>query len=185
MTCFISVAATVLLIAHIFNEETLLCKAEGNPTPHVTWIGPDGEVKKTSTGEARISLGNLGQGKYTCKATNALGSDQKSYIVTRKDFFWSVTFCLFVCLLLSFIFLSCLVLSSSPPHPPLPPSHPPPPPSSVADKSHVHSRIAKMWFQDNLSGFNSLNRNVRVIPCRQWGDSTFVFMSIPLSILHK
>ena len=27
------------------------------------------------------------------------------------------------------------------------------------------------WFQDNLSGFNSLNRNVHMIACRQWGDS--------------
>ena len=95
--CFISVAATVLLIARIFNEETLLCKAEGNPTPHVIWIGPDGEVKETSTGEVSISLGNLGQGNYTCEAANALGSDQKSY--TRKDVFWSVAFCCFLLLL--------------------------------------------------------------------------------------
>ena len=95
--CFISVAATVLLITHIVNYKTLLCKAEGNPTPYVTWIGPDGEDKETSTGEVSISLGNLGQGNYTCKATNALGSDQKSY--TRKDLFWSVAFCCFLLLL--------------------------------------------------------------------------------------
>ena len=118
--CFISVAATVVLIARNFNKETLLCRVEGNPTPHVSWIGPDGEVKKNSTIIAS-SLGNLGQGKYTCKAINALGSDQKSYTVTRKDFFWPVVFCCFylfnqllllllLLLLLSFISLSCLVL---------------------------------------------------------------------------
>ena len=82
----------MLPIAYILNDKTLLCKAEGNPTPSVTWIGPDGEDKETSAGEVSISLGNLG-GNYTCKATNALGSDQKSY--TRKDFFWSVAFCCF------------------------------------------------------------------------------------------
>ena len=90
--CFISVAATVVLITRDFDEETLLCRSEGNPTPYVSWIGSDGEVKKNSTGEARISVKNEEQGKYTCKATNTLGSDQKSYIVTRKDFFWSVSF---------------------------------------------------------------------------------------------
>ena len=108
--CSISVAATVLLIASDLNEETLVCRADGNPPPHVTWIGPDGEVTKTSTGEARISLGNLGQGKYTCKATNALGSDQKSYIVTRKDFFWPVAFCCFY--LLNYLLLLLLLLLS-------------------------------------------------------------------------
>ena len=116
--CSISVAATVLLIASDLNEETLVCRAEGNPPPHVSWTGPDGEVTKTSTGEARISLGNLGQGKYTCEATNTLGSDQNSYTVTRKDFFWPVAFCCFYLLnylvLLSFMsvlsFLSPLPL---------------------------------------------------------------------------
>ena len=43
--------------------------------------------------------------------------------------------------------------------------------SSVADKSHVHTRIEQCGFQDNLSGFNSLNQNVRIVACRQWGDS--------------
>ena len=102
--CFISVAATVVLIARNFNKETLLCRVEGNPTPHVSWIGPDGEVKKNSTIIAS-SLGNLGQGKYTCKAINALGSDQKSYTVTRKDFFWPVVFCCFY--LFNYLLLCC------------------------------------------------------------------------------
>ena len=93
--CFISVTATVVVITQNFNEETLLCRVEGNPPPHVTWIGPDEEVKKTSTTTTASSLGNVGEGKYTCKATNALGSDQKSYIVTRKDFFWPVAYCYF------------------------------------------------------------------------------------------
>ena len=100
LMCFISVAATVLLITRIFNDKTLLCRAEGNPPPHVTWIGPDGEVKKTSTTTTASSLGNLGQGKYTCKATNALGSDQKSYTVTRKDF-------VLACFVLTAVFGCC------------------------------------------------------------------------------
>ena len=84
--CFMAVVPTVLLITRAFHEGTLLCRAEGNPTPHVSWIGSDEKVKKTSTGEARISIKNEEQGKYTCKATNTLGSDQRSYSVTRKDF---------------------------------------------------------------------------------------------------
>ena len=34
-----------------------------------------------------------------------------------------------------------------------------------------HQNWTKCGFQDNLSGFNSLNRNVRIVACRQWGDS--------------
>ena len=85
-----AVVPTVVLIASDFNEGTLHCRAEGNPTPYVIWTGPDGKVKKRSTGEARISIKNEEQGKYTCEATNALGSDQKSYTVTRKDFLFPV-----------------------------------------------------------------------------------------------
>ena len=43
--CFISVATTVLLITRDSNEGTLLYRAKGNPAPHVSWIGPDEEVK--------------------------------------------------------------------------------------------------------------------------------------------
>ena len=92
--CFVSVAATVVLIARDFKEETLLCRAEGNPTPVVIWTGPDGEVKKTSTVEARISLRLVERGKHTCMATNSLGSSQKSY--TRKYFVWPVSFLFFL-----------------------------------------------------------------------------------------
>ena len=34
-----------------------------------------------------------------------------------------------------------------------------------------HQNCTKCSFQDNLSGFNSLNRNVRMVACRQWEDS--------------
>ena len=50
----------MVLIASDLNEETVLCREKGNHTPYVSWIGPDEEVKKTSTGKARISLENLG-----------------------------------------------------------------------------------------------------------------------------
>ena len=119
--CFMSVAAKVVLTAIDLNEETLLCRAEGNPTSHVSWIGPDGKVEKTSTGETRISLGNLRQGKYTCMAKNVVGSDQKSYTMARKYFCWPVLFwlfCFYFCLLpllllfyvlcLCFLFFHCI-----------------------------------------------------------------------------
>ena len=92
-----TVVPTVVLIASDFNEGTLLCRAEGNPTPHVTWIGPDKEVKKNSTGEVRISVKNEEQEKYTCTATNVVGSDQKSYTMARKCFFWPVLVSVCVC----------------------------------------------------------------------------------------
>ena len=85
----------MVLIGRDLNAEMLICRAEGNPTPHVTWIGLGVEAKNNSAGEARISTKNLEQGKYTCNATNAVGSDQKSYNVTRKNFFWLIYFCLF------------------------------------------------------------------------------------------
>ena len=43
--------------------------------------------------------------------------------------------------------------------------------SSVTDKSHVHTRIEQSVVFKDLSGFNSLNWNVCVVACRQWGDS--------------
>ena len=69
------------------NEETpaaLHCRAEGNPTPSVTWFGPDGEVQKSAVQDGRISLKNLGQGMYTCMATNDVVSRIKYYTVARK-----------------------------------------------------------------------------------------------------
>ena len=109
--CFMSVAAKVVLTAIDLNEETLLCRAEGNPTPHVSWIGPDGKVEKTSTGETRISLGNLRQGKYTCMAKNVVGSDQKSYTMARKYFCWPVLFWLFYVSFSSIAYALALPLS--------------------------------------------------------------------------
>ena len=76
----------MVLVARDLNAEKLICIAEGNPTPHVTWTGLGVEAKNNSAGEARISTKNLEQGKYSCNATNAVGSDQKSYNVTRKNF---------------------------------------------------------------------------------------------------
>ena len=96
--CFMSVAAKVALIAIDLNEQTLLCRAEGNPTPHVSWIGPDGDVKIRYTREARISLKNIEQEKYTCMATNVVGSDQKSYTMARKCFCYLALFSLVVIL---------------------------------------------------------------------------------------
>ena len=47
-----------------------------------------------------------------------------------------------------------------------------------------HQNWTKCGFQDNLSGFNSLNRNVRIVACRQWGDSR-VWEQITFSIRHS
>ena len=103
-----SVAAKVVpIISRNLNEETLLCRAVGIPTPYVSWIGPDGVVKIKSTGEARISVKNEEQGEYICMARNAVGSDQKSYTIARKYFCWPVLF-LFVLFLFVFV-LICVV----------------------------------------------------------------------------
>ena len=87
----------MLPIIRIFNDKTLLCRAEGNPPPHVPWIGPVGEGTRNST-TTTSSLGNLGLGKYTCKATNDLGSDQKSYTVTRIKWHFLTCYLLLLCL---------------------------------------------------------------------------------------
>ena len=70
----------MVLIARDFNEETILCREKGNPTPYVSWIGPDEEVKKISTGEARISLGNLGYGKYSCEQARFFENNTRSLL---------------------------------------------------------------------------------------------------------
>ena len=73
------------------NLTTLLCKAEGYPTPYVTWFDPNGEVLMNASGKAQVSLGNMRQeivGNYTCIATNTVGRNQRKTSVTliRKYF---------------------------------------------------------------------------------------------------
>ena len=55
----------------------LPCTAEGNPTPHVAWIAPDGTVLQNQT-DTNLTLPNVSRhssGTYQCNATNELGSD--------------------------------------------------------------------------------------------------------------
>lgn len=104
----------VIVSEYLHDRETpavLSCKAEGNPPPNVTWIGPEGEVKKVSTGKARIPLKENDKGRFTCVARNTEGSSNKSFILARKYFSDLVYIC--VCFLCSYYFvLFCLILSN-------------------------------------------------------------------------
>ena len=57
---------------------TLLCTAEGYPTPHVAWIAPNGTVPQNRTTDTILTLPNVSRhssGTYQCNATNKVGSD--------------------------------------------------------------------------------------------------------------
>ena len=81
---FISVRARVVLPAEGANvtvvegsHVTLPCTAEGNPTPHVVWIAPNGTVLQNRTTDTNLMLPNVSRhssGTYQCNATNKLGS---------------------------------------------------------------------------------------------------------------
>ena len=56
----------------------LPCTAEGNPTPHVVWIAPNGTVLQNRTTDTNLTLPNVSRhssGTYQCNVTNELGSD--------------------------------------------------------------------------------------------------------------
>ena len=55
----------------------LVCTTEGSPTPHVTWIAPNGTVLQNRTTGTNLTLPNVSRhssGTYQCNATNKLGS---------------------------------------------------------------------------------------------------------------
>ena len=74
--------AVVVFPANITTVEgstvVLPCTAEGYPTPHVTWIDPNGTVLENRTSDTNLTLPNVSRhssGTYQCNATNELGSD--------------------------------------------------------------------------------------------------------------
>ena len=59
-------------------DVVLVCTTEGNPTPHVAWIAPNGTVLQNRTTDTNLTLPNVSRhssGTYQCNATNELGSD--------------------------------------------------------------------------------------------------------------
>ena len=53
---------------------------EGNPTPLVTWIGPDGAVLQNRTSKTSLEFPNVSRdkrGNYKCTASNGLGNQTK------------------------------------------------------------------------------------------------------------
>ena len=81
---FISVPVRVVLSAEGANvtvvegsNVTLPCTAEGNPTPHVAWIAPNGTVLQNRTTDTNLMLKSVSRhcrGSYQCVAANELGS---------------------------------------------------------------------------------------------------------------
>ena len=79
----------------------LVCTAEGSPTPHVTWIAPNGTVLQNRTTDTNLTLPNVSRyssGTYQCNARNELGSDS----ATVKLDVWCKYF---VLVLVHFIYL--------------------------------------------------------------------------------
>lgn len=62
------------------NDISLVCAAEGNPSPRVIWIAPNGTVLQDRTSDTNLMLPNVSRhrsGKYLCSVTNRVGSDSK------------------------------------------------------------------------------------------------------------
>ena len=60
------------------DDVVLVCRAEGNPTPHVAWIAPNGTVLQNRTTDTNLRLPSVSRhssGTYQCNAANKLGSD--------------------------------------------------------------------------------------------------------------
>ena len=55
---------------------SLLCTAEANPAPQVSWEGPNGTVSGSGSGLLTLtSVQPNADGEYSCVATNVVGSD--------------------------------------------------------------------------------------------------------------
>jgi len=70
-------------ITYIFGNETvndrdtmsLICKADGNPTPSITW------TKNNNVVPSRFNInGREGGGNYTCTADNGIGSSDSMVV---------------------------------------------------------------------------------------------------------
>ena len=59
------------------DDALLVCEAEGNPTPWVTWTAPNGTVLQSGTGpDTNLTLYNVTRsdsGTYVCNVTNTVG----------------------------------------------------------------------------------------------------------------
>ena len=80
------------------DDVVLVCTAEGNPSPHVAWIAPNGTVLQNRT-DTNLKLPNVSRhssGTYQCKATNKLGSDSATVELDVWCKFLSLWFFLFI-----------------------------------------------------------------------------------------
>ena len=60
------------------SDALLVCEVEGNPTPFVTWMSPNGTILQNRTSGMNLTLSSVSRymnGTYRCNATNKVGSD--------------------------------------------------------------------------------------------------------------
>ena len=92
----LSISASVTYLED--DDVVLVCTAEGYPTPHVTWIAPNGTVLQNRTTDTNLTLPNVSRhssGTYQCNATNELGSDSATAKLDVLCKFLSFTYCFF------------------------------------------------------------------------------------------
>ena len=99
-------AATVETVAPVTSHSwigqtvKLTCKADGSPTPTLSWRNPSGRITKQET-ELKITVDVLMSsdqdfGNYTCEATNDVNTDSSTVLVQQISK-WNI-FSLVVCL---------------------------------------------------------------------------------------
>ena len=68
------------------NEAVLVCAYEGNPTPRVIWIAPNGTEYEGSRLKLP-SVSRINSGLYRCNVTNAVGSEtRRAYLDVQCEF---------------------------------------------------------------------------------------------------
>ena len=91
----ITVAPVVILPPEVFVDRekpaSLICEVEGNPTPLISWSPCSGQ---SVCDKQRFNISELQteRANYTCTATNALGVDSATVLLSKWTLLYTCSF---------------------------------------------------------------------------------------------